>query len=216
MKPTGRDDYRVCRRTHRQIRPARLLNGRRLAQGHRGVSLVELIIVISIAAIIIGVALALMQWLLRSERDVRKGVWYGRSVSRLAQVFRHDAHQARDAEIAAEGADISNTMRFQFDGSHTVTYQIEEHTISRVDRDGEKELHRETFHFPPGSAIRFEKENGPPMARVVVDRATGQLNVDSTEIEKPGRKRTDSPNRVVRIDAAIGKDRRLLSREGDR
>lgn len=177
----------------------------------RGVSLIELIIVISVATLIIGVALGLMQWLLRSERDVRKTVWYGRSVSRLAQVFRNDAHRASHVEIAA-AAETSNSMQFSLGNSHTVTYEIEEHTIRRVDRDGETELHRETFHFPPGSAIRFEKDQGPAMARVVIDRATGQLNVDTNEDANAGA-RTEPAGRTVRIEAGLGKDRRF-STEG--
>jgi prepilin-type N-terminal cleavage/methylation domain-containing protein len=178
------------------------------ARGARGVSLVEMIIVISIASIILGVVLVLMQWLLRSERDVRKTVWYGRSASRLARVFREDAHRAGKVEIVADGAESSNTMRFLVEGAHTVTYRIDEHTIDRIDRDGETELRRETFHFPPGSGIRFEKEDSPALARVVVDRATGQLKVDAADDRDAAQNRPESPRRTLQFEAGLGKDRR--------
>jgi prepilin-type N-terminal cleavage/methylation domain-containing protein len=164
------------------------------ARGARGVSLVEMIIVISIASIILGVVLVLMQWLL--------------SASRLARVFREDAHRAGKVEIVADGAESSNTMRFLVEGAHTVTYRIDEHTIDRIDRDGETELRRETFHFPPGSGIRFEKEDSPALARVVVDRATGQLKVDAADDRDAAQNRPESPRRTLQFEAGLGKDRR--------
>src|SRR5262245_32588554 len=69
----------------------------------RGVSLIEMIVVISISSVIIGVCSTTMHLLLRSEREQSREVRTTVAISRLSQVFREDVHAAQKCQVVAEG-----------------------------------------------------------------------------------------------------------------
>jgi prepilin-type N-terminal cleavage/methylation domain-containing protein len=177
----------------------------RVRHTRRAVTLVEIMVVLSVASVVMGVAITMLHLLLRSERDHARAIRTTITLSRLTETFRADSHASETptrvvSDAGAEGLILAGAS------GREVAYSAKEHVIQRVESASGVEEHRDLFHFPPGSKIRFELEESPPIARVVIDVASPRPESNPEQSSRGARRRTFS------IEAVVGRDQRFARR----
>jgi prepilin-type N-terminal cleavage/methylation domain-containing protein len=178
----------------------------RVRRARRGVSLIELLIVISIGTVIIGLCVTTMHVLLRVERDQARSLRSAMVLSRVRQLFADDVHRGAKAKIETGDGD-KRLLEVAVEGAGRVVYSAGEHVLQREELDGEQLKHRDEFHFPPGTAFHFEQEPEPSIVRLNIEIAAAVPDEFSDRTRgKPGK---GPPPRTVSIEARLSRDRRF-------
>jgi prepilin-type N-terminal cleavage/methylation domain-containing protein len=190
----------------------RIRRGTKRGEGHsrsggacRGVTLVEVLIVISVASAVMGVAITLLHLLLRSERNHSRAIHTTVTLSRLTEVFRTDAHAATKITVTPAGKSGAELKLADASGGDVV-YTANEHVLNRVETAQAAVAHRDGFHFPPGSEIRFERDERLSLARIVIELAPRQPQA------MPGTPGRAARGQAFTIEAAVDRDRRFARR----
>jgi hypothetical protein len=160
-----------------------------------------MIVVISISSVIIGVCSTTLHLLLRSEREQAREVRTTVAISRLSQVFREDVHAATECNIIGEEG--KPRMELAAADGRRIVYSADEHLIHRAESRGGAEVHRDAFHFPPGTESRFERNGEPPVARLVLDLGAELPDSTPRALVRTARRRT------VSIEAVPNRDQRF-------
>jgi hypothetical protein len=175
-----------------------------LPERHRrsGVSLVETLVVMTVAGVMMGLAITTIHLLLGAEHEATKSMRYNASVARLARDFRDDIHAARAVELPATepgkpAALIASTAGGQ------VRYELDSHLATRVETAG-GEANREVFYFPPGSRLQFERDAEPGLIWLTIEMPLGPPAATPKDAASAGQSM-----RVLTIEAAPARVRRL-------
>jgi prepilin-type N-terminal cleavage/methylation domain-containing protein len=164
----------------------------------RGHTLLEMIVVMTVGATLLGIAVCLMHLLMRAEQSGRTHADRYATIARLADQFREDVHAAA-GRPAAEG---QTAWRLELAPDRTVRYAADSGEIAREERAGEKIVSREFYKMPDEytASIAPDDAANPALVSLVVVLDSGSI----------------SKHREIRIDAAWGKDRRTeaLKKEG--
>ncbi|HTI51907.1 MAG TPA: prepilin-type N-terminal cleavage/methylation domain-containing protein [Planctomycetaceae bacterium] len=174
--------------------------------GRRGVSLIEVLIVVTVASVVVGVSVTMLHLILRSERDQSRAIRTTVTLSRLTEVFRADVHASTELKVTPPETGPA-TLHLADGAGRDIVYTADEHLLRRVETAQGAEVHRELFHFPPGSAIRFEREESPPLARVMVDVAAPFPQ------HLPEQRTRVAPRRTFTIEAIANRDQRFARRQ---
>ena len=166
----------------------------------RGVSLVELLIVISIATVVVGMCVTTIHLLLRTQRDESRGVRTTVTLSRLAETFRDDVHATSQSEIGDD--ETGRRLLLEDEAGRRIVYRADEHQLRRIETLRGAEVHRDTFYFPLESKIDFAREEPLRLVRISIDVGTERSDAPPPERVRP-------PSRAVRIEAIADRDRRL-------
>jgi len=159
-----------------------------------GYALIELLVVMTVVGVMLGLCAGTIHLLMKLDRVGRSASDEAADMARLGRDFRADAH----ASTATEPAGISpDGLTLALAEGRTVEYQARPGDFLRTVREGEKVRHREQYRRPARSAVRFEvSRDGPaPIVSILIVREPGG--------------RDGSPGRDVRIDSALGLDRRF-------
>lgn len=163
-----------------------------------GISLIEMLIVISVMSITLGLAVMTIGFLMRAESGATQAFAASNMLSRLAADFRRDARAAREAEIGAD--DEPGELRLILPEGRTVIYRGNGRSVERLVRQEEKLRQREVYRLG-SERIEFQvTEEEPRLASLSV--TTRLKAVTNTEGAPAG-------TRVVRIEAVLGRDRRF-------
>jgi len=154
----------------------------------RGYSLIELVVVMTIATVIVGLAAAMLHLLLRTERNGRQQMNRSTALSRLADQFRSDAHAAARQPVPDDAN--PSCWTFELEAGRNVQYRAQAGRIERVETLGEKIERRESYALPPDAAVS------------IATPADSQPAVATLIVREP-------PNREIRIAAVLGKDHRF-------
>lgn len=191
----------------RACRPPILPNKR------RGVSIIELMVVIAISSFLLATGIGLIHLLMRVERDGIKNVWHGRSLSRLADAWHTDVRAAEDARLD-DGTPETPRAILRRPGGLEVTYAVDGHAVSRVASRGDAVQQRDAFYFPPGSMIHFEIDEGPRFARIMIRRpARAEYGTQRPE-QQPAAPQSAKPDpeptmgRATTLEALLSRDLR--------
>lgn len=168
----------------------------------RGFSLVELLVVLSMMAIVLVLCVGLIHTLLRLDRAARAQVAEDADLSRLAREFRRDVRAATALEPIPFAAGPSTWLPLALPGGRTVEYRSRGNTLIRSERTAEAILRTETFRLPSRVAVRWEIEG-------TGDRTVVGLVLDPP----PGREAGPAPA-GHRIEGVLGQDHRF-ARLGD-
>lgn len=172
----------------------------------RGVSLVELLVVIFVATVIVGICVTTIHVLLRSERDQSRAVRTAVTLSRLTEVFREDVHATSIAEIVSNDAQPRRLTLSDAD-DRQIVYSSDEHLLQRIEKSHGAEIHRDTFHFPSGSTIRLENDDSPRLVRLIIDVAAALPH------QMPEGRTRSAPPRTLLIEAIPDRDQRYAGRK---
>ncbi len=174
-----------------------------------GQSLVEMVVVMTVATAVAGVAIALLGAVLQMDGTARgRTRWVG-SMGRLSEQFRRDVHQATAAAAVREADKAA--LRLQLPAGQTVAHRLERGGIVRREqagatrpkgtvpfssdenwdspRDENRDSLQDRFALPVGAA-----------AAIDIDQSASPRLI-SLSIESPG---LSGP--TLRIEAARGRD----------
>lgn len=165
----------------------------------RGFTLLEVLIVVTSVAALLGVCAVTIQLLFRLSADSQSRLTAAIAIDRLARQLRGDVHGAQAAQLAADPKAPSQpaAVRLSFDAGHEITYSPRAHSVVRSETLGGKPVRREEFMLGSSRDARF----------AVRDEASHRWVVLILS-HSPERNRTDPP-RPVEVIALAGKDRSL-------
>lgn len=165
-----------------------------------GTTLIELVVVISISAVIGTAAAMLLATLLSADRGARRHLHQTGSLSRLAQQFRADAAAAEQANLEPAAAPgeasppAAARLLFALPGDVSVAYAPEAGRVIRRESGGPGASRQESYALPEGSELKFSVASQPPHAFAGMALSHGAADRRT----RPG----------WRVEAEIGRDRR--------
>lgn len=125
----------------------------------RGYALIEMAAVISLSTVLLGMAVGLLHVLFQADRSARAQLAHHATLSRLAEQFRRDVHEA-DAITKTGDAD---TWRLARADNPPVLYRLTDSTIERVEETGkDRPQNRETFPLPRDITPTIQTSPGSP------------------------------------------------------
>jgi type II secretory pathway component PulJ len=155
-----------------------------------------MIIAISVAATLTGIAISVLLVMFRSEQHGRSHLADAESLTRLADQFRQDVHTA----VADTVGDKKNLHDWQFDlgAKQIARYTFANDVISREQRTDAKPLRREAYRLPKDSAVAIsvDRNASPPIV---------SLTIEPRDTSLP-------PAHPFRVDAVLGRDLRFTER----
>jgi prepilin-type N-terminal cleavage/methylation domain-containing protein len=217
MKCLLAESRRSERRSSQAVVPETRHGAQRLARQRRrprsGLTLVEMLVVISVAAVMLGMSVCTIHLLLDAEREATRAVRFNTSVARLTQAFRADIHASRQVELPATEPGKPIVLVASVDGGQ-IRYELDEHLATRIETEGGRQVHREVFYLPPHSRMRFEHQPDQklpgqklPFQKLVVleiDMAAGGTGTRAVPSAV-----ADKPQRRLAIEAVLGRDHRF-------
>ena len=159
-----------------------------------GFALIELLVVITITAVILGLCAGMIHLLLKLDRSGREALERSSDLARLARDFRADAHASARFEPIESSED---RLILGLDGGRTVEYRARPGDILRTVRDGDRARHFETYRRPARASVRYARDGDGPGSFLILT------------IDRPRDGRDDPSFRDYRIEAELGKARRL-------
>jgi type II secretory pathway pseudopilin PulG len=162
----------------------------RYGPARRGISLIEMLVVIGALAILMGLCAVTIQLLMRISSDAQARRGAATSIGRLAEQFREDVH-------ACEGAELRDSpgLRLRRDPRAAIDYEVRGGRVTRVESIDGKPIRRESYELGRHDTAAFEtRDDGPRrfVALVVVRK------------ERPEETAPPHPMEVL---ALVGKDR---------
>ncbi len=163
----------------------------------RGYALIEVVLVVTITTVMLGLCAGMIHLLMKLDRSGRSTANEAADLARLARDFRADAHASAPVDPSSRS---DEKLTLTLDQGRSVEYLVRPADMLRTLREGTKVRRYETYRTPARSRVRMEISGDGPgsFATLVIDRpADGQ---------------DDSLYRDYRIEAELGKDRRLARR----
>jgi hypothetical protein len=116
-----------------------------------------MLVVMTVAAVVVGLATTTMHLLMRAEHEATKESRFSASVTRLARAFREDLHAARKVELPDPEPGKPPALVVALDAGRHVRYELDAHRAMRVETDGAVTVRHEDYHFPTHSQLRLEQ-----------------------------------------------------------
>jgi hypothetical protein len=173
------------------------------AGGRRGISLAELLIVLSLSTALIGLSAKLIQRVMQVHS---KGVAFQRgeqSALRLASQLRRDIHAAAAVDLWQQAETEVVTLTNASD--QRVEYRLQGKSLVRTVAQGAKNIARESFDFPSDLALHVEKLTEP-------ERVVLVLESTSHSVPGPDQQALRAVERVpfaMRVEACLARTPRL-------
>jgi hypothetical protein len=167
----------------------------------RGISILELIVVLSASTVVLSLSSVLLQRVMRIHIQSRADLAVERTVLRLSEQFRRDVHQARAAVTNRAELGENTVLRLTFADDEPVEYSYDSGILERVQSKGGNRLAREEFAFPANSDLTIESPGTPQ--RLILTITTSR-STDGDEQRVPARKLTIPLG--VQIEAVVGSD----------
>jgi type II secretory pathway component PulJ len=163
----------------------------------RGYAIIEMLLVMSAMAILLGLCVGLIHGLLRLDRISRGHLAEATTRDRLARQLRQDVRGAASSKPAGKTNDPSDRLELSRSDGRIVLYQMREGHLERTERDGDRVVRGERFSLPSRAAPQFRvREQGGSVFIVAT--------FPRKSIAKPG-----ETAREFQVEARLGKDRRF-------
>lgn len=170
-------------------------------KARRGYSLVELLVVISSLAVVMGICVAILHSLLKLDRVGRAHLAQAMTRDRLAHQFRKDVHAAQTALPKTVPGVLSDRLELGRRDGRVVTYEAKGKTLGRSERLGDQLVRVESYSFPAA----------PPKFRLSVDDGTTFVTMVG-----PRSSVANGPQgRPFQVDAGLSRDDRFAATPED-
>ncbi len=172
-------------------------------QQRRGVTLVEMLVVISTMSVIMGLGITTIFLMMRAEGSGAKTLVDSMTYARMANSFRQDVHAAHDVQLVADAAD-KHSLSLRMSQTEQVTYQIDDENVVRIAKTNDKVDHLEQFRLPnvkAGFELHPHQTAGEGALIELVLTRRHSAATDQHEAVLP--------TREYRIKALIGRDHRF-------
>jgi hypothetical protein len=127
----------------------------------RGVSLIEMLTLMSSCTVILTMSAVLIHRTMRSQEQTRYFFAVERAALRLTEQFRRDVHRARNAVTADDELDEGVFLRLEMPGGVTVAYRSEEASVVRIVRGGQNPTGREEYSLAEIDDLSLQSEDSP-------------------------------------------------------
>lgn len=138
---------------------------------HRGVSLVELLVVMSLGTMLLTTSAVVLHRMMQSHGKTRHFLDASRSALRLSEQFRSDVHRAREATTDDLPPEI--VLRLQLGEATVVEYRHAAGLVRRTQLVGEKVTSREEYAFPAGSRLTIREQMSPRLLSLAITSMPG-------------------------------------------
>jgi len=154
----------------------------------RGITLVELLVVLTLVSMIISAVATCLHSMYRADRRTRESMAARSTLDRLSLQFRADAHGAVDAEVKDQALEGTPTIAFSCPTGETIEYRFEGTRVQRIVRKDGQDVHRDAFRLPRRIRVEWQApvEDEPLVSMVVhyvsesdIDEATRQQRIDA-------------------------------------
>jgi hypothetical protein len=175
--------------------------GRLRRPPRRGITLIEVLILVTCTAVMLGLCAVTIQVMLRLFNDSEARLVSSVTIERLARQLREDAHSSASAAMEAVVAGKPGrraTLALGLEAGHAITYKMLESAIDRDETLGGKRIRHESYSLPRGREARFElgEEGGHTTVALLVTHSPGASH---TETARP-----------LEVVAVVGKRRPVL------
>lgn len=160
--------------------------------GRRGVFLIDMVVTITISAVLMFTAGLLLIRLLTVAPTAQRQLEQRAAVDRLGAQLRRDAHAASSAELGPD----QNVLTLHSTPETEIQYAIEERAIRRTQTRGGKIEARDTYWLPASKPIWHldEKAQPPELALLLTKQKGANQKVSGVDLD---------------IHAVVGRDHRV-------
>lgn len=130
----------------------------------RGISLIELLAVLSGCSVVLGLTASLLHQTMRAQSHTRDFFDVERNAQRLARQFRSDVHAAAaDSidDVDAEGVSNGELLRLRLPDGQTIAYQRAAEKIIRIASRADGPTAREEYALSESMEIDVRKLDAP-------------------------------------------------------
>ena len=169
----------------------------------RGVSLIEMVVVISMLTVVIGLVGMTFHLFLRSEKLVTQSFVTERTISRLAIQFRDDVHQSEIGALSSGSESDKPVLTLANSSGTQIRYQVIADGLARVLVSNDQVTARDDFRMPDCHISLFAgSDDESTLRRLVIERPGAVLVKQHQEAV---------PLRALKIDAHLKRKDRLAS-----
>ncbi len=168
-----------------------------------GFTLIEMLVVITLAGVVLTTAAALLGTMFRGDHASRAAILRHRTLARLDEQFRADVHAAKaflpvKQDQPDRDQSLAGRWRFTLPDGRTVEYHMQDDLLVRVQRNGQRAEQRESYRLGPGLAVSAAEE---PL------EIAGQSKQTLIVLQIDHRSQTTPVTAVpLRIEAVLGRD----------
>jgi len=193
--------------------------GRRFyGRRHRGgFTLVEVVVLLSIVALLMTLGGGLLRRLLAADRQIARSLETARQIDRLSSRLRRDVQLGDLAEGAIQG--LPSRLVLRMAEGETIDYTVAGNRLTREVFTGETRQVRDSYVFPTGTGLVFEfapAEKAADAEDAVGDAVGRRTTAGPRRIRltlafsrqlagQPDRPRAAPPPREVTIEATLGR-----------
>jgi len=161
-----------------------LTSGRRRTR--RGMTIIELLMLMSILAFVFGAAIVQMQLLMRLGHDGRARLDRAFAWERLGRQFRQDVHDATSAKPFDAGKDPSLRIESEGKPSTVIEYRFGKAEVVRTEAASGKKVASEAYALTGLIEARFEErvDSKQPFIVLVSKRKIAKVNDIPPRIEE--------------------------------
>jgi hypothetical protein len=145
-----------------------------MIRSRRGISIVEMLVVMSASTVVLTLASLLIIRAMRVQMESRAHCDVERNALRLSGQFRSDVHQAETAETKELAGEDGVFLRLQLPDGNQVKYSRVGGTVQRLASASGQQVWREEFAFPAACDISIRELESPPRIRLTI---TAKLTV---------------------------------------
>jgi len=185
---------------------------RRRRNLRQGVSLTELLVLMSLCAMILSMSGMLLHRVMRIDVDSRLFVATERSCSRLDRQFREDIHEATSVNIKNATPAVGEFLVVQLPYEQTVTYSRSNGGIERIASRKGKVASRDEFAFQSSSNVELREEESP---RRVIFSVTSPLPDQTNDKTKQVLSLKAVPIGLL-VEACVGRNEHAMIPPGER
>ncbi len=172
--------------------PARTRSPGSPRNNRRGISLIELMVVMTGVAVILGLCAVTIQALLRVNADAQARLNASATFARLASQFREDVHACDEVQFPAGSnagggpgdAKASARLRLTREPRIVIEYEASPGRVARVESTSGTVSRHESYRIGKGNVVVFERRDEGPrrFVAMVMSRDTGK---DQLEPPRP-------------------------------
>jgi hypothetical protein len=170
----------------------------------RGISILELMVVLSASTVVLTLSSVLLQRVMRIHIQSRADSGVERTTLRLSDRFRDDVHQARSAETDRAILGEHVVLRLANGADRHVEYSYDDGILLRSMPKSDGQISREEFVFPAGSVVKIESQDAPQRLVMTI---TAPRDSDSEKQQLPAARLTIPLS--MQVEAVIGSDWRF-------
>lgn len=169
---------------------------------HRGISMIEMIVLMTGVAVMLGISAVLLQLLMRLDADSRARFNGATAAAKLSEQFRDDVHKSHAAHLinGPQGVPGPVGLKLEPGGDQIIEYQVKGNgLVQRLESRKGSGDRRERYEISHAGRVLLSlaDERGHSFATLTMDR-----NVASTGTNPP---------RAFEVTALVGKNQDRVS-----